>query len=413
MKRTNTIIIGGGQAGLAASRCLTGRRVDHAVLERGRIGQSWSERWDSLRLLSPNWLTQLPGGVPATGSPDAFMGRDDVIEMLRGYASSFRAPVHEETSVRRVEPAGDDWRVTTSRGTWIAENVVIATGHCQRSYVPPFASELPQRVVQMTTSDYRNPSQLPAGGVLVVGASASGVQLAHELRASGREVFVAVGSHTRLPRRYRGRDILYWIERTGAFDRRLSDMPNPRAAMREPSLQLVGDGVPETLDLAVLAAEGVGLAGRLVGFDGAKAIFADDLAKTTVYAEAQLRKLLARIDRYIESRGIDAPSDDATIQPVPLAGAPRELDLDRAGIESVLWATGYRRDYSWLDAPVLDEEGEIIQHRGRTPARGIYVLGLQFMIRRSSSFLHGVGRDAEEIAEQIAPGARLRQMEAA
>jgi putative flavoprotein involved in K+ transport len=400
MKRTEAIIVGAGQAGLAVSRCLVAARIDHVLLERGRIAQRWTERWDSLRLLSPNWMTRLPGWTPADSDPNGFMSRDQVIEHLRSYASSFGAPVEEETTVLSVDREGELWRVETDRGTWAAPNVVIATGHCQKTRVPAFARDLPPDIAQIKTSDYRNPDQLPPGGVLVVGASASGIQLANELRNAGRHVVLSVGRHTRLPRRYRGKDILYWLDRTGSFERPLSDMPDPVEAMREPSLQLVGNEQGANLDLAVLRSRGVELAGRLESFDGAAARFAGDLARCVKAADDQLGRLLTRIDRHIITHGLEALPPEG-MAGVPTEGEVTDLELRDAGITSVLWATGYGRSYEWLHAPVLDENGEILQVRGRTAANGLYVIGLQFMIRRNSSFLHGVGRDAEEIADQI------------
>ena len=411
MKRTGTIIIGAGQAGLAVSRCLSERAIDHVVLERGRVGQRWEERWESLRLLSPAWMTRLPGWSYEGAAPDEFMTRDQVIDCLRRYAQSFQAPVQEDTTVLFVSPWLDGWRVITDRGTWLAENVVIATGHCQKTKVPSFAGDLPSHILQLGTSDYRNPAQFPVEGtVLVVGASASGTQLANELRGAGRRVILSVGRHTRLPRQYRGRDILYWLDRIGSFNRPLSDMPDPDMARREPSLQLVGSGKRETLDLSVLARKGVALAGHLLGFEGGMARFAADLPDTVAAADQQLRKVLSRIDRHIDSHGLEAEVSPAQpIESVPVAGAPLTVDLQAEGVSSVLWATGYERSYPWLHAPVLDEQGEIRQLRGRTPVRGLYVVGLQFMIRRNSSFLHGVGHDAEEIAEEIRRNAQMRR----
>jgi putative flavoprotein involved in K+ transport len=400
MKRTEAIIIGAGQAGLAVSRSLVTARIDHVLLERGRVAQRWTERWDSLRLLSPNWMTRLPGLNSAESDPDGFMSRDQVIDRLRGYARSFDAPVEEETTVLSVERVGELWRVETDRGIWAAPNVVVATGHCQKTRVPASARDLSPDIAQIRTSDYRNPEQLPPGGVLVVGASASGIQLANELLMAGRRVVLSVGRHTRLPRRYRGKDILYWLDRTGSFERPLSDMPDPAEAMREPSLQLVGNEQGASLDLAVLVSRGVELAGRLESFNGATARFARDLETSVKTADDQLKRLLARIDRHITTHGLNAPVPEGLAR-VPTETGLTDLDLRSAGITSVLWATGYSRSYEWLRAPVLDESGEILQVRGRTPAQGLYVIGLQFMIRRNSSFLHGVGRDAEEIAGEI------------
>lgn len=400
MERIHTLIIGAGQAGLALSRCLTERGIEHLLLERGRVAQRWSERWDSLRLLTPNWMTRLPGFRYDGNDPNGYMQRDEVLTMLRNYARSFDAPVLEETAVLDVRPLRNGWRVGTTRGAWLADNVVIATGHCAQPRRPSCANDLDRDIAQFTTMDYRNPAQLPDGGVLVVGASASGVQLARELRRAGREVILSVGRHTRVPRRYRGRDIHYWLDRTGLLARPLSDM-NAERARREPSLQVIGD--EENLDLAELTRLGVRLTGRLAAIDGTQCNFADDLAQTTHDADRQLHKLLTRIDTHIAAHGAERffPSEPRPM-PIHITAAPQQLDLRANGIRNVLWATGYTRSYPWLYAPVLDANGEILQSRGRTPMRGLYVLGLQFMTRRNSSLIDGVGRDAAEIAAQIA-----------
>lgn len=405
MKRTHTIIIGAGQAGLALSRCLTDRGIEHVLLERGRVAQRWSDRWDSLRLLSPNWMTRLPRWQYRGNDPDGFMKRDEVITFLRRYAASFDAPVVEETTVLEVARHGDgSWRVRTNDGMWLARNVVIATGHCQTPNVPAWA---PADVFQLTTLAYRNPAQFPEGSILVVGASASGVQLARELRRAGHDVVLSAGRHTRVPRRYRGRDIHYWLDRTGLMTRALSDMRDPETARREPSLQLVGTA--ENIDLHELASEGVRLAGRVVRFDGRRAVFANDLADSVADADRQLRRLLARIDRHIDAHGAARHfPQDRPLAPIATGDAPQEHD-----VTSILWATGYTRSYPWLRAPVLDARGEIIHTRGRTPLRGLYVLGLQFMIRRNSSLIDGVGRDAIELADDIAARAAYPSKEAA
>ncbi|HEX7709107.1 MAG TPA: NAD(P)/FAD-dependent oxidoreductase [Thermoanaerobaculia bacterium] len=411
MKRIHTLIIGGGQAGLAMSRCLSYRGIDHVVLERGQVAQRWSERWNSLRLLSPNWMTRLPGWRYQGSKRDGFMTRDEVIRYLEAYARSFDAPVQEQTTVLQVDRWLETWRVVTDRETWLADNVVIATGHCQTSSIPRLASGLSSDVFQIGTGDYREPNQLPEGGVLVVGASASGVQLAAELRRTGRDVVLAVGRHTRLPRRYRGRDILYWLDRLGALERPLSDMPDAGSASREASLQLVGSDSGENVDLATLRSEGIQLAGHLNGLDGSQAWFADDLHQRVAEADERLLGVLNRIDRHIAAHSMESQVGRQEAVALTQPGEPPvQLDLREKGIRSVLWATGYKRDYSWLHAPVLDARGEIRQQRGETIAPGLFVLGLQFMIRRNSSFIDGVGRDAEEIAEAIhRPEAKLRR----
>lgn len=401
MKRTETIVIGAGQAGLAVSRALFDRDHDHVVLERGRVAQRWTERWDSLQLLTPNWMSRLPGWGYSGSDPNGFMTRDDVIAYLSAFSRSFQAPVQDQTTVLGVEQQEDGWKVATDQGDWRAKKVVIATGHSDQPNIPATAVDAPSDLYQVASSEYKNPQQMPAGGVLVVGASASGVQLADEMRRSGREVVIAVGSHTRLPRQYRGHDIMYWLDRLGSLDRPASDIPDPKDR-HEPSLQLVGRDTHESLDLAVLRSRGVQLAGHLTGFDGDRAKFAKDLHLTTTKADLQLRQILERIEMHIAAHDLDRVLPAAEpMAPVPLDHAVSDLNLRAAGIRSVLWATGYRRTYPWLQADVLDERGELRQVRGRTPAAGLYVLGLQFMIRRRSSLIDGVGRDAIEIAQHI------------
>ena len=336
------------------------------------------------------------------------MARDEITAFLRQYASSFHAPVEEETEVLSATQFGSLWRIVTDRESWLARRVVIATGHNQEARVPACASHLSRDIVQVSTSNYRNPSQLPDGGVLVVGASASGLQLAREVRASGREVVLAVGRHARLPRRYRGRDIHYWLDRTGILRRPLSDMRNAAVAPREPSLQLAAGR--ESLDLGVVAKSGVRLAGRITALGARSVEFAADLPSNIADADRRMNRILARIDRHIAAHGATLRfPQDAPPTPIDVATPPRKLHLGKERIHSVLWATGYKRSYSWLHAPVFDADGEIVQSRGCTAAPGLYVLGLQFMTRRNSSLIDGVGADAEEIAERIAPARRQKE----
>jgi putative flavoprotein involved in K+ transport len=407
MLRTDTIIIGGGQAGLAMSYCLAELGVEHVVLERGRIGERWLGHWDSLRLLSPNWQSRLPGYRYTGPSPDGFMRSREVAEYLTAYARSFVAPVLEQTRVLAVEPYDSGFMVKTDGGTLRARSVVIATGYCDVPQVPAFAQDLPAGVVQLTPAQYKNPAQLPDGGVLVVGASASGVQLADEIQRSGRQVTLAVGRHTRLPRHYRGKDICLWLDRMGVFDERAEDVRDLEASIRQPSLQLVGREDRRTLDLEALRACGVRLAGRALSASGGRVAFADDLCKTTRAADAKLASLLDRIDAFAAVSG--EPCDDAredTPRPIALRlntyRAPTALNLQSNGIRTVLWATGYARSYPWLKVPVLDANGELRQRGGVTPWPGLYALGLRFQRRRKSSFLDGVGDDARELAPLVA-----------
>jgi putative flavoprotein involved in K+ transport len=410
MRRTEAVVIGGGQAGLAMSHCLAGSGVDHVVLERGRVAERWrSERWDSLRLLTPNWQTRLPGFRYQGDDPDGYMRVGEVVDFLQGYARSFAAPVEEGTSVLRVGGAEGGFRVETDRGTWRAASVVIATGHCDTPLVPSFAASLPGRVAQLVPSRYRHPDQLPPGGVLVVGASSSGVQLADEIHASGRPVTLAVGRHTRLPRVYRGRDILWWLDAMGVLDESIGDVFEPAASRSQPSLQLVGRPDRATLDLPALRARGVRLVGRATGAEGGRVFVADDLVAYTAAADARLARLVQRIDIFAARTGLDA--EVAAPEPFrpflwPDPG-PTEIDLRAEGIRSVVWATGFRRLYPWLKLPVLDERGEIRHEGGVTAFPGLYVIGLYFQRRRKSSFIDGVGSDAMELSAHLAGHLRL------
>lgn len=404
MKRTDTIIIGGGQAGLAMSRCLTDRASDHVVLERGRIGERWrTERWDSLRLLTPNWQSRLPGFRYQGSDPDGYMTMPEVIEFLERYRKSFDAPVEEGTSVLSVSRRDRKYRVNTDRGDWEAGNVVIATGQCDTPLVPEFADSLSPDIHQIVPSNYRNPEQLPEGGVLVVGAAATGIQLAEEIHLSGRPVTLAVGRHTRLPRTYRGKDILWWFDQMGIFDETLDQVHDAERSRSQPSLQLVGRPDQSSLDLITLQDEGVKLAGKVIGTDGNKAHFADDLVAYTARADVKLARLLKRIDDYIEVNSLigEMGPPEPFIPFFWPAPGPEAIDLRAQGIRTVLWATGFRRMYPWLHIPVLDVRGEIRHEGGITPVPGLYVLGLQFLRRRNSNFIDGVGADAQELAEHI------------
>lgn len=405
MRRTETVVIGGGQAGLAMSRCLTDSGVDHVVLERGRVGERWrSERWDSLRLLTPNWQSRLPGFRYDGPDPDGYMSMPEVVRFLDRYARSFSAPVEEGTCVLAVERAGAGYRVTTDRGTWEAPSVVIATGHCDTPLVPGVARQLPADVVQVVPTRYRSPRQLPDGGVLVVGASATGVQLADEIQASGRPVTLAVGRHTRLPRVYRGRDILWWLDAMGIFDESADEVFDLAISRGQPSLQLVGRSDRATLDLPVLQERGVRLVGRAAAVEGSRVSFADDVVAHTVAADARLARLIQRIDIFAARTGLDAevgPPEPFRpfLWPAPAA---TEIDLRAEGIRTVVWATGFRRLYPWLKVPVLDARGEIRHEGGVTPLPGLYVIGLYFLRRRKSSFIDGVGRDAMDLTAHLA-----------
>jgi len=398
MKSVEAVVIGGGQAGLAMSHCLAERGIDHVVLERGRVGERWlSERWDSARLLSPNWQTRLPGFRYRGDDPDGYMTMPEVARYLAGYAGSFAAPLETGTTVESVRRLGEKWVVTTDRGTWIADAVVAATGACAAPRIPEMSRGLSPAVEQIWPARYRNPRQLAPGGVLVVGASSSGVQIADEIARSGRPVTLAVGRHRRAPRRWRGRDILAWLDEMGVAREDVGDRPP------QPSLQIVGSTEARDLDLGVLERRGVRLAGRTIDIESDRVRFADDLAATMAEADAKLADLIDRIEAHVESRGIRAGSPPrAPIAPLRAPAAPGSLDLRTEGYGTVLWATGYRPHYPWLRTPTLDARGEIRHHRGVAETPGLYVLGLPHLRRRNSHTLDGVGADAAELADHLA-----------
>lgn len=403
MRRIDTLVVGGGQSGLAMSRSLTDAGVEHVVLERGRVADRWRRAsWDSLRLLTPRWQARLPGWRYEGPEPDGYMRWREVVAYLDGYASSFSAPVVTGVEVRSVRFLEHRFLIATSDGSWLADHLVVATGDCQKAKIPRLADRLPRTVVQTDATRYRNPADLPPGGVLVVGASSTGVQLAAELQASGRPVTLAVGRHTRLPRRYRGRDILWWLDVMGVFDQRADQVTDLRASTEQPSLQLVGSPEGRDLDLLTLMGEGVRVVGRVIEADGSTVHLGDDLIEVTVAADVKLARLRERIDTFIRDRGMEGSVPPAPpFTPTPLLASPDRIDLAAEGIRSVVWATGYARDYDWLEIPVLDRGGEIRHVGGVTPVPGLYVMGLRFLRRRKSSFIDGAGQDARDLTTHI------------
>lgn len=389
------------------SRCLSDRAIDHVLLERGRVAERWrSERWDSLTLLTPNWQTRLPGFQYEGPNPDGYMSMRELIHFFDRYAASFSAPVETETRVRSLEREGERFLVQTSRGTWLARNVVVATGYSDVPYVPPAAAHLSRRVLQVVPTGYRNADQLLPGGVLVVGASATGIQLAEEIHASGRPVTLAVGGHLRMPRTHRGRDMLRWLDAMGILRDSVESVFDLRASRSQPSLQLVGRADLRRLDVAALRQRGVRLVGRVMGADGETVAFDDDLIATTVASDLKLAQLLTRIDEFIARTGLAGevaePEPFEPTWPAAFDVLPAKISLRSEGIHSVVWATGFRRRYPWLKVPVFDAQGEIRHRGGVTPLPGLYVLGMHFQRRRNSAFIDGVGDDARVLTECIA-----------
>jgi putative flavoprotein involved in K+ transport len=393
------VVVGAGHCGLAMSRHLAARAIDHVVLERGEVANSWrAERWDSLRLLTPNWLSRLPGQAYRGDDPDGYMTVAEVVDYLAAYAAD--APVRTNTTVRTVRQAGAGFLVETDDGSWTADAVVVASGACNAPSLPAVAAELPADVPSLTAWGYRNPSQVPEGGVLVVGAAASGIQIADELQRAGRDVTIAVGEHVRVPRRYRGADILWCMEQGGVLGESWTEMDDLVRARSIPSMQLSGGG--ETLDLNALTARGARLAGRLQAIRGRRLLFSGSLRNVCALADLKLARLLDTLDAWALETGLEAPPPERFPRTAVPDEPVTELDLERDGIRSVLWATGYKAELSWLEAPVLNQRGRLIHDGGVTRVPGLYLIGMPFLRRRKSTLIDGADADARDLVEHLA-----------
>jgi putative flavoprotein involved in K+ transport len=402
--QADVVIVGAGHNGLAMSHELGRRGIDHAVLERGEVAHAWrTERWDSMRLLTPNWMCRLPGHGYRGDDPDGFMSAGEVADFICDYARRLPVPVSTHTPVTRVAAADGGYRVSTPGGDWRCRAVVLASGAFARPLIPGVAAALPPEVAQLSAHDYRNPQQLAAGRVLVVGASATGVQLAQEIRRSGRDVTIAVGEHVRLPRLYRGRDIQWWMLAAGLLDQRIEEMDDPLRARRVPSPQLAGTPERATLDLNTLRADGVELVGRLAAVRGSQALFSGSLRNVCALADLKMSRLLDAIDDWIAHHAVAGEVGPVErFAPTEVGAAPRLGIALGDEIRSVVWATGFGPDLSWLDVPVFDRKGALKHDRGIVDAPGLYVLGLPFLRRRKSTFMHGAEDDVHEIGAHLA-----------
>jgi putative flavoprotein involved in K+ transport len=374
------------------------------VLERGEVANSWrTERWDSLRLLTPNWQSRLPGHRYEGPDPDGYMAMGEVVEFIETFAKVTSAPVLTEADVTSLRSCDDDYQVISSRGEVRCRTVIIATGACNQPVVPAFANAVPASIEQLTPFEYRNPGQLAEGGVLVVGASATGVQLAAELQRSGRRVTLSVGEHVRLPRTYRGRDVLWWMEASGLWDQRYDEIDDLARARRLPSPQLVGTPERGTLDMNALGAMGVEFVGRWADVRDGRALFSGGLRNMFTLADLKMGRLLGTFDEWAVDHGRDADvGAPERFAPTRVPGTARlQLDLRSGEIRTIVWATGFRPNYQWLDVPVLDEKGQLRHEGGVVDMPGLYTLGLPVLRRRKSTFIHGIEDDAREVVDHL------------
>ena len=412
--RTDVVIIGAGHAGLAMSRCLAERSVEHVVLERGEVANSWkTERWDSLRLLTPNWQSRLPGYGYEGDDPDGYRTMPETIAFIERYAQLIAAPIRTHTEVRSVRVGGEGYIVSTTQGRWRCRAVVLASGACNIPHVPAFAAQVPPDIKMLTPFDYRSPEHLEDGGVLVVGASATGMQIAEEVHRSGRPVTLSVGEHIRVPRVYRGRDIQWWMDAAGVLDERYDQVDDINRARGVPSLQLVGADDYRMLDLNALGANGVRITGPLAGISEGRAQFSGSLRNQCALSDLKMNRLLDVIDGWASENGLDGVVDPPhRFEPTRMEASPLLLlNLNSGAIRTIIWATGFRPDYSWLDIPVLDRKGRVRHDGGVVDAPGMYLMGTQFLRRRKSALIDGAGDDARELSAHLA--ARLDRDSAA
>ncbi len=403
MQRVDVAVVGGGQAGLATSHELTGLGIEHVVLERGRVGQTWRDRWESFCLVTPNWTVQLPGGAYEGDDPDGYMPRDEIVAHLERYRASFAAPVREGVEVLSIDAdVSGGHTLRTTAGDYRARRVVLATGAYQRPHRPSTAEGLPAGLAQLDLSAYRDPDGLPPGAVLIVGSGQSGCQIAEELCDAGRRVVVACGRAPWGPRRIGGRDIVWWASETGFLDAPVSSLPDPSARLIA-NIVATGHGGGHDLHLRTLQAMGVTLTGHLAGTADGHAYFADDLAAIAAWSDERYRQLMSLVRQLVATRGL---ADPLIVDPPPFdAEAPREVSL--ADFGAVIFATGFRPDYrAWLPwADAFDDDGFPIQRDGASSVvDGLYFVGVHFLRKRKSSILLGVGEDAAIVARTIAEG---------
>ncbi len=407
-ERLPVLVVGAGQAGLALSQCLTERGIEHLVLEQAdRIAPVWSQqRWDSFTLVSPNWSIQLPG-MPYQGpDPDGFIGRDEIVQYLERYAASFNPPVRLGTRVTAIDPhdSGSGYLVTTDRGAYRADNVVLASGLFQQPRVPNWSADLSPDVLQLHTSQYRRPDALPEGAVLVVGSAQSGCQIAQDLMLAGRKVYLSVGRSNRAPRRYRGRDLFSWLVQSGFFDRTVAALPAPGARFISSPL-ISGREGGRSLSLHQFARDGVTLLGHVVGGAGDTLHLAPDLHQSLTQAEMFATNVRKVVDGFVERSGMDAPLSDEDQQPESgdgFAAEPLErLNLREEHVSTIIWGSGYRFDFSLVHLPVLDAGGFPSQDDGATAFAGLYFHGMPWLPKMKSGLLFGAAEDAERLASRL------------
>ena len=401
-ERVETVIVGGGQAGLAMSYHLSRLGREHIVLERARVAERWrTQRWDSLMFQFPNWSIELPGRSYAGADPEAFSHKSEVLTFIEDYAAWIKAPLRTGIEVLSLRPASHPGRylVSTTVGGFETQSVIIATGPYQRPRVPALGGGVPPHVLQIHAADYRSPRELPPGAVLVAGSGASGCQIAEELLAAGRRVLFAIGRHRRVPRRYRGHDAFWWRRALGYLDQRAEDTPRE---LRQPPPLVTGVGGGHDVDIRGYARDGMTLLGHIREIRDGRIHLADDLERNLAAGDRTFDEFTSAVDDYVRLDDVEASDARASIPPRRTSRSVDVIDIHASDIHSIVWATGYQLDFGWIELPILDARGEPLQRRGVTSAPGVYFLGLAWMHKVKSSFLCGVGEDAEYLAARTA-----------
>jgi putative flavoprotein involved in K+ transport len=400
-ERVQTVVIGAGQAGLSASYHLTTRKLEHVVLERGRVAETWrSQRWDGFYLNTPNWAQRLPGFHYQGPEPDSFSPLGEVIAYLEAYATRYAAPIRENQEVTRVRREGRSFLVETGDSSIAADNVIVAAGAYQRPTESKLRDAFPSSVLQLHSNEYRRPSQLPEGAVMVVGSGQSGCQIAEELLGAGRAVYLSVGRCPWVPRRYRGRDLVWWMFEMGVMDQTSDALPSPEARLLC-NHALSGTEGGHTCNPRTLAGRGARLMGRVEGIEGTQLRIGSGLAENLAAGDAFAGDLRRRVDDFVRARNLNVP-DPEPEQDHPPSAPVTELDLREARVGSVIWASGFRPDHSWIEGVDVDPQGWPVQRRGVTSIPGLYFVGLHWLHKRKSSLFLGVGEDAEFVVSHLA-----------
>jgi putative flavoprotein involved in K+ transport len=402
-QHVDTIIVGAGQGGLSTSYHLMQQGREHIILEQAhQVSEPWRHRWDSFTLITPNATVRLPGAEYQGDDPDGFKPRDEVVAYFEEYIERFELPIRYGFRVTSVEPVEAGYLVSTDKGEFESANVVIATGMYQEPRIPPFSANLSAEINQLHSHQYRNPQALPAGAVLVVGSAQSGCQIAEELYQVGRKVYLSVGRAGRLPRRYRGKDITRWLEEIGFADRTVDQLPSPKVKFAG-SVHGTGKDGGHTINLHQFARDGVVLLGHIQSVQEDRILLAPDLKENLANTDKREAEFVKEIDNYIEKSGLDLPKETLPeLRDGYEAEVIPELDLKSVGITSVIWATGFKFDFSLVKLPVFDEDGYPVQKRGITEYAGLYFIGLPFLHTLKSGLLSGVGADAAHVASAIA-----------